>query len=87
VGGVDVLSLDTLCELCGHARVHLHRRAVLCLFQYFHGQVSRTWADFKDLIRGSEVGLDSQVRAASEDIDERDTFSTILGVPQPFNIS
>jgi hypothetical protein len=67
--GLDVLALDALCELRGHARIHLHRCAVLCLFQYFHGQVSRTWTDFKDLIRGSEVGLNSQVRAASEDIE------------------
>ena len=58
----DVLALDALCELGGHARVHFHRRAVLCLFQYFHGQVSRTWADFEDLIRRAEVGLDCQVR-------------------------
>ena len=68
----DVLALDTLCELGGHARVHLHCRAVLGLFQYFHGQVSRTWTDFKDLIRRSEIGLDYQVRTASGDIDEEE---------------
>ena len=84
---MDVLSLDTLCELCGHARVHLHRRAVLCFFQYFHGQVSRTWADFKDLIRGSEVGLDSQVRAASEDKEEKNNHFNNSRGASAFNIS
>ena len=78
----DVLALDALCELCGHAGVHLHRCAVLCLVQYEHRQVSRTWADFEDLIRRAEVGLDCQSKSPHRNTDRetKQTFSTILWV-------
>ena len=64
-GKTDVLALHALCEFRGHPRVHFHRRAVLCLVQYSHSQVPRTWADFKDFIRRAEVRLDGQTRAPS----------------------
>ena len=56
----DVLSLDSFCEFCSHAWVHFDCRAVLCLFQYSHSQVSRSRTDFKDFIRRAEVCLDSE---------------------------
>jgi len=62
-GWCDVLSLNALGELRSHARVHLHCCAVLCLFQYSYGKVSRAGTDLKDLIRRAEVGLDHQVRS------------------------
>jgi len=60
----DVLALDALCEFCGHARIHFHCRAVLCLLQYSDSQVSRAWADFENFIRRAEICLDSQSKSA-----------------------
>ena len=65
-GGWDVLSLDTFCELRSHTRVHLHCSAVHCFLKYSHSQVPCTWANFKDLIRRAEVGLDRQARVQSQ---------------------
>lgn len=63
---VDVLALHALCELGRHARVHFHRRAVLCLLQYSHSQVSCTRPNFKDFIRRAEIGLYGQISSSSE---------------------
>ena len=63
---VDVLALDTLCELRRHARVHFHRCTVLCLLQYSHSQVSCPRPNFKDFIRRAEIGLYGQISSVLE---------------------
>jgi hypothetical protein len=65
VDGDDVLALHALCEFRSHPRVHFYGRAVLCLVQYAHSQVSRTGANFKNFIRRPEVCLNNQARAQS----------------------
>ena len=51
------LSLHTLRQLGRHAWIHLHRRDMLRLLQYPHGQVTGTRTDFEDLVCGTEVRL------------------------------
>jgi hypothetical protein len=65
VDGDDVLALHALREFRSHPRVHFHGRAVLCLVQYSHSQVSRAGANFKNFIRRPEVCLNNQERAQS----------------------
>lgn len=64
---VDVLALDTLCELRRHPRVHFHRCAVLCLFQYSHSQVSCARPNFKDFISRAEIGLYGEIISSASE--------------------
>lgn len=53
----DVLSLHTLGELGGHARIHFDDRDLFRLLQNAHRQITRTRTDFQHRVGGFEGGL------------------------------
>lgn len=65
---MHALALDTLGELCSHARVHLDGVARLALLEDADREIACSGADLENDIRGAKVGLvDDTARCEGRD--------------------